>query len=214
MILYGYTITTVTHNFRNFAKRFSSNSKRGSEYKYWINPFSTNVLLLYPLNTSENRRFSNVFRGYRSETLVENGLKSKVPHDINITSRTNNSCPGVFKNVNLNVTERPYVQLCVMLQAYSLFPIHWNRRFSPNTYPTQTLLKVRHKTLILISINKKHIIQNGVPQNKMRKQKPRQLTVSMCENLMCNESLLQSDLNFFWRKYFIFIFFSFSAILF
>ena len=39
-----------------------------------INPFSTNVPLLYPLKTSENRRFSNVFRGYRSGTLVENGL--------------------------------------------------------------------------------------------------------------------------------------------
>ena len=28
-----------------------------------FNPFSTNVLLLYHLKTSENRRFSNVFRG-------------------------------------------------------------------------------------------------------------------------------------------------------
>ena len=27
-----------------------------------------------PLKTSENRRISDVFRGYRSETLVENGL--------------------------------------------------------------------------------------------------------------------------------------------
>ena len=40
-----------------------------------INPFSTNVPLLYPLKTSENRRFS-VFSGYRRETLVENGLKN------------------------------------------------------------------------------------------------------------------------------------------
>ena len=38
-----------------------------------VNPFSTNVPLLYPLKTSENRKFS-VFRGYRSGTLVENGL--------------------------------------------------------------------------------------------------------------------------------------------
>ena len=36
-------------------------------------PFSTNVSLLYPLKT-ENRRFSDVFRGYRSGKLVGNGL--------------------------------------------------------------------------------------------------------------------------------------------
>ena len=131
MILCRYAITIVTLNSWNFAKRFSSNSKRGSEYKYWINPFSTSVLLLYPLNTSEKLRFSDVCSGYRSEILVENALRSKVSDDINITSRTNNSCPGVFKKANLNVTERPYMQLCVMLQAYSLFPIHWNRTISP-----------------------------------------------------------------------------------
>ena len=39
-----------------------------------VNPFSTNVPLLYPLKTSENFRFSDVFRGYRSGTLVEMGL--------------------------------------------------------------------------------------------------------------------------------------------
>ena len=33
--------------------------------------YSTSI----PPKTSENRRFSDVFRGYRSETLVENGLK-------------------------------------------------------------------------------------------------------------------------------------------
>ena len=39
-----------------------------------VNPFSSNVPLLYPLKTSENFRFSDVFRGYRSGTLVENRL--------------------------------------------------------------------------------------------------------------------------------------------
>ena len=39
-----------------------------------LNAFSTNISLLYPLQTSENRSFSDVFRGYRSRTLVENGL--------------------------------------------------------------------------------------------------------------------------------------------
>ena len=37
-------------------------------------PFSTIVPLLYLLKTSENRRFFDVFKGYRSGTLFENGL--------------------------------------------------------------------------------------------------------------------------------------------
>ena len=41
-----------------------------------LNPFSTNVPLLYPLKTSENLWFSDVFRGYGSGTLVENGLNT------------------------------------------------------------------------------------------------------------------------------------------
>ena len=40
----------------------------------FINPFSTNVPLLYALKISANRRFSDDFSGYRSGTLVENGL--------------------------------------------------------------------------------------------------------------------------------------------
>ena len=47
-----------------------------------INPFSNNVPLLYPRKTSENRRFSDVFTGYRSGTLVENGLWSVLRHYI------------------------------------------------------------------------------------------------------------------------------------
>ena len=39
-----------------------------------IHPFPTNFPRLYPLKTSENLRFSDVFRGHRRETLVENGL--------------------------------------------------------------------------------------------------------------------------------------------
>ena len=39
-----------------------------------FNPFSTNVPLLYPLKTSENWKFSDIFRRYRSGTLFENEL--------------------------------------------------------------------------------------------------------------------------------------------
>ena len=44
-----------------------------------INPFSTNVSLLYALKTSENLRFSDVFRRYIRGTWVENELRIKPP---------------------------------------------------------------------------------------------------------------------------------------
>ena len=50
--------------------------------KYWINPYSTNVSLLYPLKTSENLRFFDVFSGYGSETLVENRLNWQAFHPV------------------------------------------------------------------------------------------------------------------------------------
>ena len=73
-------------NFKNFATAFfflyvdflkCFMEINQTNYSYIIivfNPFSTNVPLLYPLKTSENRRFSDVFSRYRSGTLVENGL--------------------------------------------------------------------------------------------------------------------------------------------
>ena len=42
-----------------------------------INPFPTNVPILYPLKTPENQRLSRVFRGYKIGTLAKNGLISK-----------------------------------------------------------------------------------------------------------------------------------------
>ena len=74
-------------NIRTFRKRWSFISwklcrlfnffiknilNKWSTHYVCINLFSTNVPLLYPLKTLD------VFRGYRSESLVENGLKTNV----------------------------------------------------------------------------------------------------------------------------------------
>ena len=40
------------------------------------NPYSLNVTFLYPLKTSGNPRFSDIFRGYRNVTLGEYGLNA------------------------------------------------------------------------------------------------------------------------------------------
>ena len=39
-----------------------------------INPFLVNIPFLNPLKTSENRNFSDVFKGFRNEILTGNGL--------------------------------------------------------------------------------------------------------------------------------------------
>ena len=40
-----------------------------------IKPFLANVSILYSLKTPENQRFSDVFRGYKMETLARSGLR-------------------------------------------------------------------------------------------------------------------------------------------
>ena len=49
-------------------------------YSYYLNPYSPNVTFLYHLKTSENRRFSDVFRGNRNVTLGEYGLNPNLIH--------------------------------------------------------------------------------------------------------------------------------------
>ena len=42
----------------------------GKVVLYWVNLFHDNVAFLYLLKTSTSLRFSDVFRGYRNETLA------------------------------------------------------------------------------------------------------------------------------------------------
>ena len=42
---------------------------------FYINLLKSTITFIYPLKTSENHRFSDTSRGYRNETLSENGLK-------------------------------------------------------------------------------------------------------------------------------------------
>ena len=42
--------------------------------QFTLTTFTTNIALLYHLKISENCRLPDVFRGYRSGALVENGL--------------------------------------------------------------------------------------------------------------------------------------------
>ena len=53
---------------------FATNKQSIKLSKWLINPFSINVPLLYPVKTSENPRVFDVFKGYATGTLLENGL--------------------------------------------------------------------------------------------------------------------------------------------
>ena len=45
---------------------------------YQANPFHTTSLFLYPLKTSKNLCFSDVFRGYRKRPVAWNGLRNVI----------------------------------------------------------------------------------------------------------------------------------------
>ena len=68
LLLAPYPVKDKVPVIYNFVKWFLY------DWNIGLNPFSTNAPLLNPLNTPENRRFSDVFRGYRNGTLVDNGL--------------------------------------------------------------------------------------------------------------------------------------------
>ena len=44
-----------------------------------LNPFLAIIPILNPLKASENQWFFGVFRGYKMETVIRNGLTSKYP---------------------------------------------------------------------------------------------------------------------------------------
>ena len=53
-----------------------------------FNPFQVNVPFVYPPKMLENKRFSDVFRGYRIEALAWNGLRcSKLCKKISLVSQ-------------------------------------------------------------------------------------------------------------------------------
>ena len=57
-----------------FTKKLSDRVQNTPVKLFTFNPCSTNVPIVFPLKTSENRRFSDVFKGDRSGILVENRL--------------------------------------------------------------------------------------------------------------------------------------------
>ena len=87
--------------------------------------FITNVPLLYPLKKPENRRFSNVSKGYRNEALVENRLIwellqiSIIDNDIDIISNFVYILISSFQCMFLNSSH--YTTLLILITSCNLF---------------------------------------------------------------------------------------------
>ena len=78
-----------------------------------INPFSKDILLLYSLKTSDD-----VSRGYRSGTLVENGLT---------LGNLRNSCPINLENSQETTCDQTWLRNIVSLQPAGIsLGILWN----------------------------------------------------------------------------------------
>ena len=61
-----------------------------------IKLFQPNVPFLNPLKTSENLWFSDIFRGYRNETLGENGVKLQTEDQVSMSFEIKVILRGVF----------------------------------------------------------------------------------------------------------------------
>ena len=77
-------------------------------YQEKLNPSPTNVSLLYPVKTPQNRSLTDVFRGYRNGTYIENGLILKKP---NKTKQTNKKIKA-----NKNTPTLPPNKITIKLQ--------------------------------------------------------------------------------------------------
>ena len=69
---YQQYISKITNKVVGF---FQLKNKKCTPLVSFINPFQANVPFLYTLKTSENQRFSGVFREFRKGTLAWNRLR-------------------------------------------------------------------------------------------------------------------------------------------
>ena len=82
---YNPVISQLSENY--FGIDYTSNPFATMFHNFLVKTFSTNVPLLFLLKTSENLRFSAVFRGYKSGTLIEYGLiRKKVIIAVNLVA--------------------------------------------------------------------------------------------------------------------------------
>ena len=96
-----------------WADFYFSNFQSCTKNQFSINPFIATMIFLYPLKTSENQRFSDVFRGYRKRQVAWNELISS---SVNIKKCIENcGFVDILKNIlNWNL----HFWICSFLLSY------------------------------------------------------------------------------------------------
>ena len=100
---------------------------------FGFNPFHVTGLLRYPLKTSENQRFSDVFRGYWKRPVAWNGLRCSTFLDLG-KSKILSKTTLAFNELKLNFC---YIQsftlenVCLVL-SNMFFPFLWNTIYDNN----------------------------------------------------------------------------------
>ena len=116
MSLFGVTLVRIFSIFSPNAGKYCLEKLRiRSLFTQWwsliLNPFHASISFLYPLKTSEKLWFSNVFRGYRNETLTRNGFKIRDHHCVK-RLRIRSFSGAYFSVFGLN-TKRYSASLCI-----------------------------------------------------------------------------------------------------
>ena len=100
---------------------------------FGFNPFHVTGLLRYPLKTSENQRFSDVFMGYWKRPVAWNGLRCSTFLDLG-KSKILSKTTLAFNELKLNFC---YIQsftlenVCLVL-SNMFFPFLWNKIYDNN----------------------------------------------------------------------------------
>ena len=128
-------------------------NKQISNHLTILNSFLANVPILYSLKTPENQRFSGVFRGYKTGTLVRNRLK--YIYIYNYKFDCSDKC-FIFL-LTCQKCLKQYVGRTV-----DKFRLRWNN-YKNNSCPSSKM-KTNNFVITIVKINacKNHCIKNEV----------------------------------------------------
>ena len=88
----GITCLSVNHHKGKVEEKEHNNKVKVVITTFIINPFQATLLFLYSLKTSQNLRFSAVFRGYKKGAVAWNGLNGMHEKELSKDHKVTVSC--------------------------------------------------------------------------------------------------------------------------
>ena len=118
-LTFALLVIKFWHTFMKFIIRVINKSNVVVGASLRLNLFHANVPFLYPLKTSENQGFSEVFRGYGNGTLAWNGLKNRIFQLQKDLSRVS------VRNFRVNLYQKTVTNQRVTVNQYALWHLRW-----------------------------------------------------------------------------------------